>query len=151
VVASVLSVAVLLGSGTVAGVFFAVALSIVPALQAMPPSRYVYTQQLLGRHWDPTMPSIVVGTVVLDLVLAAAAGDSASRALFAMAAVLLLGAAVVSHLCNVPINRRLGAIDPDRMPAAWQDPRPTWRRWHLLRTTLGLLALAANAAAVTVG
>ena len=150
-VADVLSVAVLVGSGTVAGVLFAVALSVVPALEAMPPSRYVYTLRLLGRNWDPTMPAIVLGSVVLDLVLTSLAGYSPGRALFLVAAVLLLGVALVSHFCNVPINRRLREIDPDRMPVAWQDPRPTWRRWHLLRTTLSLLALAANATAITVG
>jgi uncharacterized membrane protein len=150
-VVDVLSVAVMLGSGTVAGVLFAVALSVVPALQAMPPSRYVYAHQLLGRNWDPTMPVIVLGSIVLDLVLATVVPADASRTLFLLAAVLLCGVAVVSHFRNVPINRRLHAIDPDRMPAVWQDPRPIWRKWHLLRTSLSVLALAATAAAVTVG
>jgi len=151
VVGNVLRVAVLVGSGTVAGVLFAVALSVVPALEAMPPSRYVYTFRLLGHNWDPTMPAIVLGSVVFDALLTSLAGYYPSRMLFLVAAVLLLGVALVSHFCNVPINRRLREIDPDRMSAAWQDPRPAWRRWHLLRTALSLLALAANATAITVG
>ena len=69
---------------------------------------------------------------------------------FAVAAVLLLGVSGVSHLCNVPINRRVKAItDPAVIPADWEDPRPLWRRFHYLRTFLAVLALAVNAAAVT--
>jgi uncharacterized membrane protein len=151
VVLEVLSVAVILGSGTVAGVLFAVALSVVPALKAMSPSRYVYAHKLLGRNWDPTMPLIVLSSLALDLVLVAVTPAATSKALFFVAAVLLCAVALVSHYRNVPINRQLRAIDPGRMPAAWRDPRPSWRRWHLLRTWLSVLALAANAAAVTVG
>ena len=150
-VVAVLSIAVLLGSGTVFGVLFAVALSVVPALAAMSPGRYVDTHRLLGRNWDPTMPIIVLGSVILDVVLASLVHHSPSWAFFLVAAVLLAGVAAVSHFCNVPINRQLRAADPDRIPAAWHDPRPIWRRWHLVRTVLSLLALAANATAVTVG
>lgn len=149
-VAEVLSVAVLVGSGTVAGVLFAVALSVVPALVAMPPDRYVYAHKLLGRRWDPTMPVIVLGSTGLDLLLAAMAPTAASRASFLLAALLLGGVAVVSHYGNVPINRRLRAVDPERLPPDWQDPRPSWRRWHLLRTALAVAALTVNAAAVTI-
>lgn len=144
------AVTAVLGSGVVAGVLFAVALSVLPALSAMPPERYIYTHQMLGRHWDPTMPIIVLGSLVVDLVLTALAPTNPARLLFVAAAVLLLGVSVVSHFCNVPINRRVKDLDPDRVPAGWCDPRPLWRRWHLLRTILALLALAVNAVALAV-
>ncbi|MGH4026003.1 MAG: DUF1772 domain-containing protein [Pseudonocardiaceae bacterium] len=144
------AVAAVLGSGVVAGVLFAVALSVLPALSAMPPERYVYTHQMLGRHWDPTMPIIVLGSLVIDLVLASLAPTGPARLLFLAAAVLLLGVSVVSHFCNVPINRRVKDLDPERVPAGWRDPRPLWRRWHLVRTVLALLALTVNAVALTV-
>ena len=57
---------------------------------------------------------------------------------------------MVSHFCNVPINRQVKRLDPDRLPADWRDPRPLWRRWHTLRTVLAVLALLLNAIAVTV-
>ncbi|WP_406379398.1 DUF1772 domain-containing protein [Streptomyces sp. NBC_01618] len=142
-----LGVAALLGSGITAGVLFAVALSVLPALFAMPTGTYVYAHQLLGRNWDPTMPVIVLGTTLLDGVLAAMTGGS-TRVLLALAAVLMLGVSAVSHLANVPINRRVKEIeDPTVLPAGWQDPRPLWRRWHLLRTALALIVLALNAVA----
>ncbi|MEU7166079.1 DUF1772 domain-containing protein [Streptomyces morookaense] len=143
------AVAALLGGGITAGVLFAVALSVLPALFAMDTGTYVYAHRLLGRNWDPTMPVIVLGSALLDGTLAVRTGGSA-RPLFAAATVLLVGVSAVSHLCNVPINRRVKAItDPSALPADWQDPRPVWRRWHLLRTALAVLALAVTAAAVT--
>jgi uncharacterized membrane protein len=145
----VLAVLVLLGSGTVAGVLFAVAISTVPALAAMTPDRFVYTHTLLGRNWDPTMPAIVLSSAVLDIVLAILAPDATARTLTITAAVLLAGVSAVSHLGNVPINRQVHRTDPDSIPAGWRDPRPVWRRWHLLRTALAMLALLVNSLAVT--
>ncbi|MDH2427216.1 DUF1772 domain-containing protein [Sphaerisporangium sp. TRM90804] len=136
-----LTVAALLGAGTTAGVLFGVAVSVVPALRDMPPGRYVETHQLLGRHWDPLMPVIVLGTTAVDVALSLLAGDLTSRVLFGLAAALLFASSMVSHLLNVPLNRQVKKLDPALpIPSGWQDPRPAWRRWHTLRT---LLALAA--------
>ncbi|GGO83508.1 anthrone oxygenase family protein [Nonomuraea cavernae] len=145
---SPLAVLVVVSSGMVAGVLFAVALSVVPALMAMPADRYLYTTTLLGRNWDPVMPILVLGTAAGDLVLALLPGPQSARVLFGAAVVLMLGVAGVSHLCNVPINRMLKRIDPDAVPADWADPRPRWRAWHLLRTTLAVAALTANSLGV---
>ncbi|MBO8198045.1 DUF1772 domain-containing protein [Streptomyces smyrnaeus] len=148
---AVLGVAVLLGSGVTAGVLFAVALSVLPALFAMETGTYVHAHKLLGRNWDPTMPVVVLTSTVLAAALAFVADDASARVLFAVAAVLSLGVSAVSHLANVPINRRVKAVtDPTALPHDWEDPRPLWRRWHLLRTALSLVALVLNAAAVAV-
>jgi uncharacterized membrane protein len=144
-----LRVVVLLGSGVLAGVLFAVALSVLPGLSAMPPDRYVYAHRLIGRNWDPTMPVIVLTSALVDLALMTLAPSVTVAALCAGAAVLLIGVAVVSHFCNVPINRQVKALDPGRLPLDWRDPRPLWRRWHALRTVLAILALLTNAVAVT--
>ncbi|HEX4221154.1 MAG TPA: DUF1772 domain-containing protein [Pseudonocardiaceae bacterium] len=148
--AQVLGVLALLGSGTVAGVLFAVALSVLPALIAMPMDRYVYAHKMIGRNWDPTMPIVVLGSTALDIALVFLAPSGSARTLFVVAAVLLLGVSGVSHLANVPINRRVKVVDPDRIPSDWQDPRPLWRRWHLLRTGLAMLALLGNGVALVV-
>lgn len=137
----------LVGSGLVAGVLFAVALSMVPALMAMPPDRYIYAHKLLGRNWDPTMPAIVLTSVAVDVALVFVA-DGRSRWLFLASAVLLFGVSVVSHLCNVPINKQMRKLTPGALPDDWEDPRPLWRSWHLLRTGLAICALAVNAAAL---
>lgn len=144
-----LHLAVLLGSGITAGVLFAVALSVVPALRVMPPSTYVYVHQLLGRNWDPTMPIIVLSSAVVDLVLAVRSTVPGASVLFGTAAILMVFVSIVSHFCNVPINRTVKTLDPATIPADWRDPRVLWRRWHLLRTTLAIIALTVNGGAVT--
>lgn len=136
-----LQVLALLGSGLTAGVLFAVALSVVPALALMPADRYVYAHQLLGRNWDPTMPVVVLSSTALDAALAFLTPNTA---VFALAAVALLGVSAVSHLANVPINRVVRTTDPDGIPPGWRDPRPLWRNWNLLRTGLAVLALLVN-------
>ncbi|TCP56799.1 putative membrane protein [Tamaricihabitans halophyticus] len=143
-----LGVLALLGSGVTAGVLFAVALSVLPALQRMPADRYVYAHQLIGRNWDPTMPIVVLTSVALDMALAAVISTWQGRLLAGSAAVLLFGVSVVSHLCNVPLNRQVKKVNPDNLPRDWWDPRPLWRRWHLLRTGLALTAFVVNAALV---
>ncbi|WP_006602391.1 anthrone oxygenase family protein [Streptomyces auratus] len=143
---AVLAAGVCVTSGLVAGVLFAVALSVLPALDAMPPDRYVHAHQLLGRHWDPTMPVVVLGSFAADTALAATPAGGRGWPVFAAAAVLLLLVSVVSHFGNVPINRRVKGIDPEAIPPDWRDPRPLWRRWHLARTVLAVVAAALNAA-----
>jgi uncharacterized membrane protein len=148
VIAHILDIVVLVGSGIVAGVLFAVAISMVPALLAMPPDRYVEASKLLGRNWDPTMPIIVLTSTVAAAALAVVGPTAATRAAFGVGAVLLLAVSGVSHLANVPINRQVNRLDSGAIPAGWDDPRPLWRRWHLLRTGLSLAALIVNSLAV---
>lgn len=150
VLTDLLSVLVLVANGVVAGALFAVALSVWPALIAMPVDRYVYSHQLLGRRWDPTMPIVVLTSMMLDVALATSAivSDPPAAVLFGTGGALLLGVAMVSQLGNVPINRVVKSLDPERIPPGWTDPRSRWRRRHLLRTGLALAALAVNATAV---
>ncbi len=133
-------------SGAIAGVLFAVALAVLPALFAMPPSQYVYSHQLIGKRWDPTMPVLVLGSTVLDVVLAFLVPDRAW--LFGAGAIALTAVSVVSHFCNVPINRVVKRLDPAEIPDGWADPRPLWRRWHLVRTGIAVLAAGLNTAAL---
>lgn len=137
----------LVGCGIVAGVLFAVALSVLPAMMAMPPDRYIYAHKLIGRNWDPTMPIIVLTTTFVSIALAVLARTDAQW-LWAVSAVLLLGVSTVSHLCNVPLNRRVKVVDPQNVPSDWHDPRLLWRRYHMLRTVLAILALLTTSAAM---
>jgi uncharacterized membrane protein len=145
----VLAVLVVVTSGVIAGVLFGFAVSVMPAFSAMPPDRFVYSTKLIGRNWDPMMPIIVITSTVVDIVLAIVA-PGPTLPLFVIAAVLLVGVSVVSHWCNVPINRQVKKVDPENMPTDWSDPRPLWRRFHYLRTTLAVLAVAANAVALAI-
>lgn len=149
--ADVLVVTGVLGSGITAGVLFAVAVSVAPALSAMTAERYVEAHRLLGRNWDPTMPLIVSLSALADLVLAILTGDGAARLLLVIATVLLVGVSGVSHLLNVPLNRSIEALPPGGpLPRDWDDPRPAWRVYHVLRTALAAVAFALNAVTAAV-
>jgi uncharacterized membrane protein len=129
--------------GTVAGVFFAVSVSVVPALAALPPARYLEVHQLLGSGYHPVMPIMATTSVFADATLGLATGGL-QRAAYLGALVLLVGVQGVSHLRNEPLNRRVRDMPPGSVPAGWEDPRRPWRSWHLVRTVLAMAALMLN-------
>ncbi|MEU0052692.1 anthrone oxygenase family protein [Streptomyces sp. NPDC006309] len=145
------SVTVIFGSGLVAGVFFAVAVSVLPALSAMPPDRYVQTHHLLGKGYHPTMPLLVNATLLADIVLVLLTDSWTARALLLVSIVGILVVEAVSHLCNVPLNKLVRQVADDTVPADWHDPRPLWRRWHGIRTISAFVVLLLNGLAVTLG
>jgi uncharacterized membrane protein len=150
VVRHILSSVVLLGNGILAGVLFAVAISVIPAADALPVDRYIQLHQLLGRHYDPIMPIIAGSAILSDLILAAwLAPTTPTRILCGIGFLSLLGVSVVSQTRNVPINERVRAVGDAAVPADWPDPRPQWRSWHQLRTSFAILALVVNAIAVS--
>lgn len=136
-----------IATGLVAGVFLAVAVSVMPALTAMAPGPYVTAHRLLGQGYHPVMPLLVSTALLCDAALAVVAADDSVRALAVAGAALLAGVQLVSQFRNVPINRVVHATDPERIGEGWADPRPMWRAWHLVRTGFAIAALAAIAAA----
>jgi hypothetical protein len=109
-------------------------------------NQYIETHRLLGKGYHPVMPLIVFGSTLIDMALAVVAPNAAARSLYIVASAAFWGVQGVSHLCNVPINRTVHAVDLGDLPASW-DPRPMWRNWHLLRTSLAFTVLLCNAAA----
>jgi uncharacterized membrane protein len=140
----VLTAIVLVGNGIAAGVLFAHAVSVWPALQAMTPNRYVEAHKLIGRASDPMMPIIVSTSMVLDIVLTVLQ-NGPPKFIFMMSAVSLFGVVIVSQICNVPLNRQTKALDPEAIPPDWKDPRGEWAKWNRVRTALSILALIGNA------
>lgn len=144
----VLAVAALTGTGLVSGVFFAVAVSVVPALRALPSGRYVEMHRLLGEGYHPAMPLIVNATMLADIALAILDDRPGRTVLFGAAAALVLVVQGVSHLCNVPLNRQVQGVDGAALPDDWADPRPRWRAWHLTRTAVAFAAMILTCAGV---
>jgi uncharacterized membrane protein len=145
----VLGAAAVVGSGIVAGVFFAIAVSVMPTLMALPTSSYIEIHRSLGKGYHPVMPLIVSGALIAELALVVLAPNTTTRVLFVASVVCTVGVQVVSQFGNVPINKRVQAVDAEALPPDWPDPRRPWRDWHHLRTVFALLALALNGAAVT--
>lgn len=139
-----LRVLVVLGSGMVAGVFIAVALSVVPTLAQLPVLTYVRVHQLLGKGYHPIMPLVVLLVLAGDIVLAVTDQATGATPLLAVACVLQLGVQAVSHLRNEQLNKRVRLVD-GTVPVGWDDPRSAWRGWHLARTALAIAIFAVNA------
>lgn len=146
-IAQALAVVAVGGSGIVAGVFFAVAVSVLPTLYTMPAGNYIVLHRRLGEGYHPSMPLIVNATMVADVALIFLTDGALARSLYVVASLLALSVQGVSHLGNVPINKRLHGVDPDAVPNDWSDPRPQWRRLHRIRTVLAMAALIVTAAA----
>lgn len=142
-----LSVAVLLTTGLIAGVFFDVAIALIPAFLKMPSGRFVYVNNMLVDGYHPTMPILCSSTVLVNLALTVLT-PAPYRWLFLAATLLIVGTMFVSEFGNMRINRQLLKDDPENLPQGWSDPRRRWRGFHLVRTTLAVLAVAMNAAAV---
>jgi uncharacterized membrane protein len=132
------------------GVLFGVALANVPGFVALPADEYVRVHQLLDRHYEPTMPVVVLTAMALDAVLAIGSADPARRLVHAAAGLLLLGVVLISVLVNVPMLRGVRRADPDALPLDWIDPRPRWRAWNTVRTAFAVLALALTATAAVI-
>jgi uncharacterized membrane protein len=139
-------------SGFAAGGLIIAALGGAPLLLSLPTDRYVPIHQFLVTRFDPFMPISMCSALVLDLGLGFTAPTTASRLLAVTGGALLIGAMVVSLTRNVPINRWIATLDPQRLPDDWErlDPRVRWRNWNLVRTVLAVAALVANVATVAV-
>jgi len=141
----------LLANGAAAGIMLSTVIGVAPLFLALPYTRYVQTAQFLRPRFDPAMPALNGLTLVLDLVLASHLADGDARYGFAAAAVLQVAVIAVSITRNVPVNKLVMALDPEREPSDWPriDPRRHWRDWNLVRTSLALLAFAVNVAIIT--
>jgi uncharacterized membrane protein len=139
-VLQLLCVIAVIGDGLVAGVFFAVAVSVLPTLVGLPAGQYVQVHQSLGRGYHPAMPLIVNAATIAELVLTIRT-QGGVQVLFAAALFASIAVQFVSHLCNVPINRLVHGMDPRALPVDWRDPRPLWRAWHLVRTVFAGVGL----------
>ncbi|MZD07787.1 DUF1772 domain-containing protein [Streptomyces sp. SID5785] len=119
-----------------------------PYFAVLPVDRYVHAHAFMGRRYDPAMPICLLGTVVLDAVLAFDAPNAGARALFAAAGLLAATTPVIAIRKNAPVNRWMRTLDPDNLPDDFQDPRPEWGAWNSRRSWLTMAALAVNCTAL---
>jgi len=140
----------LLANGSAAGIMLSTVIGVAPLFLALPYTRYVQTVQFLRPRFDPAMPALNGLTLVLDLLLASNLADGGARYGFAAAGVLQVAVMAISITRNVPVNKLVMALDPEREPSDWPqiDPRRRWRDWNFVRTSLALLAFAVNVATI---
>lgn len=138
-----------LGSGLVAGIFFAFSTFVMRALGRLPGVQGLAAMQSINvtvvNHWFLVA---FVGTGVLSLVAMGAASlrwhEPGMLALFVGGGLYLGGSFLVTILCNVPRNERLASLSADdpRVADVWPRYVSGWTRWNHIRTAASLLASA---------
>ena len=146
--------AAVLGSGLVAGIFFAFSTFVMRALGRLPENQGAAAMKAINvTVLNPWFLLAFFGTGAVCLPLAFLAFGSAAgtyRAyLLAGCALYLIGCLLVTVAFNVPLNNRLASADPDSpgAEALWANYLSRWTLWNHVRTAAsfaaaGLFAMA---------
>ncbi|SMB93841.1 DUF1772 domain-containing protein [Deinococcus hopiensis] len=153
---TLLTLTTALGSGLVAGTFFAFSGFVMPALARLPAASGVAAMNAVNTTilTSPFMP-VFMGSALACLVLAGAAlfapREPSSFWLLGGALLYLVGSLGVTALRNVPLNDALIASTPRSAVSLWPHYLESWTLWNSLRAAASLLASAALILAVLAG
>ena len=143
-----LTLAAVLGSGIVAGIFYAFSSFIMGALGKLPPHEGIAAMQSINiAVINPMFFLAFFGTALLSLVLGIHAlmqwGTAEAALLLAGALFYLAGCILVTIIFNVPLNNRLEKADPISAEGAqlWQHYLVVWTRWNTVRTVAPSISL----------
>ncbi|SCB57659.1 Uncharacterized membrane protein [Rhizobium aethiopicum] len=143
-------VAAAIGSGVVAGIFFAFSTFIMSAFSRIPAEQGIAAMNSINVTIvrSPFM-GLFVPTAVLCLLIAVLAlidwRGGASALMLAGAALYLLASFASTIIFNVPMNdalAKVGGNDPDAVQL-WTTYVRDWTRWNHVRTIASLLASVA--------
>ena len=145
----------MLGSGLIAGAFFAFSGFVMRALGCLPETQGIAAMQSINvAAINPVFLGVFLGTAALCGVLAIQSllDWQSSRAPWLLAGGLayLLGCFLVTMAGNVPLNNALAAVAPDTGAGAelWRGYLVRWTAWNHVRTAASLLAMACFAVAL---
>jgi uncharacterized membrane protein len=156
VIATALPIVALLGvigSGLMAGLYFAFSTAVMPALRRLTPAAGAEAMQQVNRViLNPLFLLVLMGTglVCLLLVIGAPFSSRPGTVWIVIGGLLyLVGNIGLTMVVNVPMNNRLDAANPltDQGAAIWADYLKRWTAWNHVRA----LACTAATAALTVG
>jgi len=136
-----------IGSGLVAGIFFAFSTFVMAALGRIPPEQGIAAMQSINiTVLNPAFFIAFLGTGAVCLALAAGSyvwwGEASGKLVLAASLIYLVGCIGVTMVCNVPLNNALAAAQPNTPEAAtlWSRYLSTWTAWNHLRTVAPLLS-----------
>ena len=152
---NILTLVAVLGSGLVAGIFFAFSTFVMRALGRLPHEQGIAAMKAINvTVLNPWFFLAFFGTGAVCLAVAFLALGSAAgtyRAyLLAGCALYLFGCLLVTVAFNVPLNNRLAAADPDSpgADALWANYLSRWTLWNHVRTAASFAAAGLFAIAV---
>lgn len=138
-----------LGSGIVAGVFFAFSSFVMPGLARMPAAGGIAAMNSINiTAVTPLFMTALFGTALVCVVvgISAVMGWSEVGSLWPVAGslVYLVGIVLVTIVFNVPLNDALAAVDPAsaNSTSLWSRYLDEWVMWNHVRTVAGMAALA---------
>ncbi len=144
-----------IGSGLIAGVFFAFSTFVMRALARLPADQAIAAMQSINVEVLKSLfMAVFFGTAALGAVLAIASlfrwGEPGSGALLVGGVLYLAGNVLVTLRFNVPLNTALASEQPGTVSGAdvWTRYLGRWTLWNHLRTLAAVLACAAYAAAL---
>lgn len=136
-----------LGSGVVAGIFFAFSTFVMQALARLPQRCGIEAMQAINiTVINPWFFSAFFGTAALCVAVSlfGFADSSGSRRLLLLggSVLYLVGTIFVTLSLNVPLNNQLAVADPDSQEGhvLWQHYLSRWTLWNTVRTIAALLA-----------
>jgi len=139
-----------LGSGLMAGFFFAFSVSVMKALGRLPPAQGIAAMQSINVVViNPVFLIAFFGTAVACVAVAISALTTWHKlgAAYLLAGGLLyfVGSFLVTIAFNVPRNNALAAIDPASAAGAslWASYLTAWTAWNHVRTAAALAAAAS--------
>lgn len=147
---SALTLAAILGSGLMAGLFFAFSTAVMAALARLPAGQGATAMNTINVViQNPVFLAVFMGTALVCAALAVKAvlGWSQPGSLWLLAGGLfyLVGIFGITVVFNVPLNDALAAVDPasSEGTALWTRYLDEWVFWNHARTVSGIVSLAS--------
>ncbi|MEO0369685.1 MAG: anthrone oxygenase family protein [Pseudomonadota bacterium] len=145
---SLLTLVAVLGTGLMAGVYFAFSVFIMPALAELTPPTAAAAMNAINRVILKTIfiPIFFISSLnVLILGIIAPSWFTLSSA-----ALYLLGMTVCTAAFNVPLNNNLRDAAARDLEQIWSHYLVVWTRWNHVRTISSVLACALLATSLVV-
>lgn len=144
-----------IGSGLVAGLFFAFSTFIMAALAKIaPPAGISAMQSINSTILRSLFMPVFFGTTLASVVLAVAAlmqwGQPGALPMLSGALIYILGMFICTVVFNVPLNNQLAAVSAqsDEALPIWSRYLSQWTRWNHVRTIASTVACSLFIAAL---
>jgi len=145
-----------LGSGLVAGIFFAFSNLVMKALARVPPAQGISAMQSINvvvlNRW---FFAVFFGTAACCLILTITSfirwQKPSAGYLLVGSLLYLIGTILVTIACNVPLNDALAAVDPSSADAGpvWSNYVKNWIGWNHVRAIASFAAAASFTVALS--
>lgn len=137
-----------LGSGLIAGVFFAFSTAVMNALGRLPAAEGIAAMQWINIVIiNPLFLGVFLGTGAICLgltIVSLIRWGRGAEILIAGASLYLLGSILITMIFNVPMNNALAAATPTDAHSAdlWTNYLANWTFWNHIRTAASFGAAA---------